>query len=173
MDTSLALQHGLLYGVIFSVVMTVFVIGSLRLNTEMWLGDYPPDIRAKWGPMSPRAAWLRLWVGVPMLVVVLALIALEIVQLVQRSGGVFSLWGVALSLWVSMMLFNVFDLLVIDWFYMLILKPQFMILPGTEGMKGYTDYAFHFYGFLKGSLGITIASPILAAVAYGVWLLLR
>jgi hypothetical protein len=32
------------------------------------------------------------------------------------------------------------------------INPKFLILPGTEGMKEYKDYFFHFKGFLKGSM---------------------
>jgi hypothetical protein len=39
-----------------------------------------------------------------------------------------------------------------------------MILPGTEGMAGYTDYRFHFLGFLKGTAGIVVASLVIATL---------
>ena len=173
MDLSLALQLGLLYGLILSALMTVLLIGVLRFNNEIMLNDYPPDVRAKWGPISPKAQRQKLWVGLPMLGLIVGVLALQVLQLVQRSSGAFDFWSVVLSLWMSMMFFNLFDLLVIDWFWLMILKPKFVILPGTEGMQGYTDYAFHFIGFLKGTVGITLASPILAAVAWGVYALLR
>ena len=168
MDTHLVLQHGLLYGLIYSVVMTVFIVASLRVNNEMWLGDYPPDVRAKWGPMSAKAQRLKRWAGLALMVVLVSLITLQVSQLVGRMGG-FNFWAVALSLWLSLMLFNVVDLLLIDWFFMLTLRPSFAILPGTEGLKGYSDYAFHFNAFLKGTVGITVASPVLAAIAYAVY----
>jgi hypothetical protein len=171
MDTSLAIQHGLLYGVILSAVMAVLIIGSLRINNEMWLNDYPPDVRAKWGPMSPKAQKLKLWLGLPMFALVFGVLALQVVQLGQRSGGIFNFGSAALSLWVSLMLFNLVDLVLIDWLFMLILRPSFAILPGTEGLRGYSDYTFHFHGFLKGTVGITMAAPVLAAIAYGVYAL--
>ncbi len=170
MDLTLALQHGLLYGLILSAMMTVVVIGSLRLNNEMWLGDYPPDIQAKWGPMSPKAKRQKLWVGLAVFGFMFGLVFAQITQLVQRSGG-FNYAEAALSLWVSLMLFNLFDLIVLDWFIMVYLRPSFIILPGTEGMAGYADYGFAFKGFLKGSVGITVAAPVLALVAWGVYVL--
>jgi hypothetical protein len=172
MDTSLALNLGLLYGAILSVVMTVLVIGILRFNNEILLDDYPADIRAKWGPMSDRARRQRRWVALPMFGLILALLVLQVVQLVQRSGA-FSFGSVALSLWVSMMLFNLYDLLVIDWFMLMVLKPRFAYLPGTEGMQGYSDYLFPAVGFVKGTVGITLAAPVLAGIAYAIYALLR
>ena len=52
-------------------------------------------------------------------------------------------WGVT-------MFFNLFDLLIIDWLIVCLITPKFVIIPGTEGNKGYKDYQFHFIGFLKG-----------------------
>ena len=171
MDRLLILQHGLLYGLILSGVMTVLIFGSLRVNNELWLNDYPPDIQAKWGPMSPEARRLKLWVALPMFAVIIGVVVMQVARLVQRSGE-FNFWAVTLSLWLSLMLFNLFDLLVIDWFFLMKLRPSFAILPGTEGMAGYSDYGFHFRGFLKGSAGITLAAPILAALAWAAYALI-
>jgi hypothetical protein len=54
-DITLLLQHGLLYGAILSVLMSVALIGTAYLNPEIWLSGYPPDIREKYRPMSERA----------------------------------------------------------------------------------------------------------------------
>jgi hypothetical protein len=172
MDMSTVVQTGLLYGSILSAAMTVFVVGSLRLNNEMWLDDYPPDVRAAWGPMSAQARRLKRWAGLIFMALVVGLIALHVRHLVVLAGG-FDFWGVALSLWVSLMLFNLVDLVLIDWLILMVLRPSFAMLPGTEGLKGYTDYMFPFVGFLKGTVGITLAAPVLAAVAYGVYGLVR
>lgn len=60
------------------------------------------------------------------------------------------------------------DLLIPDWLIFVAIQPKFIILPGTEGAKGYRDYGFHFRAFLKGSLGALIASLIIAGI---VWLI--
>src|SRR5687767_874506 len=109
MDLLLILQYGLLYGLILSGVMTVLIFGSLRVNNELWLNDYPPDIQAKWGPMSPEAQRLKLWVALPMFALIIGVVVMQVAQLVQRSGE-FNFWAVTLSLWLSLMLFNLFDL---------------------------------------------------------------
>ena len=170
MDTALAFQYGLLYGLILSALMTVFILASLRISAEMWLDDYPPDVRAKWGSMSTRAQKLKRRLGLPRLALILTVLVLQVTQLLERSGG-FSFGEVALSLWLSMMVFNLIDLLLIDWFLIMTLRPRWAILPGTEGLQGYLDYGFHFRGFLKGTVGITLAAPILAVVAFGVYAL--
>ena len=49
------LQHGLFYGAIVTAMMTVFIFASLYYNPEMWLHDAPPEVQAKFGPMSAKA----------------------------------------------------------------------------------------------------------------------
>jgi hypothetical protein len=39
------------------------------------------------------------------------------------------------------------------------------MVPGTEELKGYSDYSFHFRAFLKGLVGSLIASLVIAALA--------
>jgi hypothetical protein len=38
-----------------SVLMVLSFVGAAYLNPEIWLPDYPPDIRERFGPMSERA----------------------------------------------------------------------------------------------------------------------
>jgi hypothetical protein len=54
-NITLLLQHGLFYGTILSVLMGVAFISIAFLNPEIWLPDYPPDIRQRFGPMSQSA----------------------------------------------------------------------------------------------------------------------
>jgi hypothetical protein len=40
-------------------------------------------------------------------------------------------------------------------------------------MQGYSDYLFPAVGFVKGTVGITLAAPVLAGIAYVVYALAR
>lgn len=46
------LQLGAIWGMIFGVVFSAAMLIIGRINAEMILNDYPPDIRAKYGAMS-------------------------------------------------------------------------------------------------------------------------
>ena len=59
--------------------------------------------------------------------------------------------------------FNVLDCFVLDW-ALVYWQPRFMVLPGTEGMAGYTDYWFHFRGFLIGIPIVLTGSALFAAI---------
>ena len=42
------------------------------------------------------------------------------------------------------MIFNLVDLILLDWLLFTYIQPRFVVLPGTEGLAGYRDYWFHF-----------------------------
>jgi hypothetical protein len=158
------LQHGLFYGAIVSAMMTVFIFGSLYLNPELWLHDAPPEVQAKFGPMSAKVKRQRMLWATPMFVGLIALLIWSIVQLRPITGGELPFIPVFLSVLVTMMTFNLWDLLIIDWLVVVAIQPKWIILPGTEGMAAYNDYGFHWRAFCKGTVGIVIASAVIAGV---------
>lgn len=163
-NITLLLQHGLLYGTILSVLMGVAFISIAFLNPEIWLPDYPPDIRQRFGPMSQRAKRQRRLVGIPVFLLLLAVIIFSIARFVQIGGGsVF--FVVSLGIFVVLLVFNAMDLLILDWLIFVTLRPRLIVLPGTEGAQGYRDYGFHFRAFLKGVAGSLVASLLIAGVA--------
>ena len=46
--------HALESGVLLSAVRFALLLAVLRANPEIMLNDYPPDVRAKWGPITER-----------------------------------------------------------------------------------------------------------------------
>lgn len=70
---------------------------------------------------------------------------------------------------IALLLFNLYDLIVLDWLFFCTIQPRAMVLPGTAGMAGYGDYRFHFTGFLKG-LGFTLVGSLVIALF---WLILQ
>jgi hypothetical protein len=168
MDLQLALQHGLLYGAILSAALTVAVLGSMAVNNEIWLHDYPADVQAAYGPISERGRRQRSVFTVLFFAGLIAMVAWSLVHLAQRAGGL-TFVGAALHLWVMFMTFNLVDWLLIDWLVLGVMQPGFVFLPGTDrNLAGYRAYGLAFRGFVKGTLGITIAAPLLAAIAVGV-----
>ncbi len=158
------LLHALEAGLALSVYLGVAFVGLSLFNPELWLGDYPPDIRKAWGPMSPAARRQKWLLGVPVLAIGLAFVAVATIQVaafVPRLSF-FALW---LHTVIMLSVFNLVDLLIIDWLLFIRIQPDFVVLPGTEGMAGYADYGFHFRAFCLGTGGILIFAVIVAALA--------
>ena len=47
------LQGGFIWGLIFGTVFCLAMLAISRINAEMLLNDYPPDVKVRFGPMNP------------------------------------------------------------------------------------------------------------------------
>ncbi len=56
------------------------------------------------------------------------------------------------------------DLLIVDWLLVCTLQLKLFILPGTEGLAGYRNYAFHGRGFVRGLVLSLVISAVLASL---------
>jgi hypothetical protein len=167
-DWSILLKYALIYGLGLSLALTVIMIVSGAVALDMWVGDYPPDIQQKYGPMSPRAARLRPYFAGLFFIAVLAIPILGLFALRARVNQVPFILAFAFS-GVALLVFNVYDLIILDWLFFCTIQPRPMVLPGTEGMPGYRDYRFHFIGFLKGLAFCAVGALITAVL----WLVAR
>ncbi len=165
LDPGFLLQNSLLYGAVLSVLMSLFLVGAARLNPAIMAGDYPPDIKAKFGAPDERTIRHKRLASIGMLVVLVIPIVLALAQLAQVGGGRLVFWQAFLTLFIMIFLFNLIDWLIIDWLLFVTIQPKWIILPGTEGMAGYKDYAFHFRGFLVGTVFSVLGSAIIAGFA--------
>jgi hypothetical protein len=158
------IQLGLLWGTIFGVVFSVAMLIIGFVNAEMILNDYPPDIRAKVGPMSEKTRKQANLASLPLLVTLGLIVVLGLGQLRNLTGGLTFLNTFIVTM-IIFQTWNLIDLILLDWFLLMTLKPRFMILPGTEGMAGYSNYGFHFHKFLSGIIFTLILSVVVTVIA--------
>jgi hypothetical protein len=162
------LGHSLWFGLILSLVLGILIWGSIYINPEIWLNDYPPDIRAKYGPASEKAKKQKKILVAIFFPTFLAVLFVSMFQIPGVTGNRLAFLPVFLNLFVILMVLNLIDLLIFDWLIGIVIRPRFMILPGTEGMAGYQDYGFHLRGFLIGIPGFGILSLVLAGIVMAV-----
>ena len=160
-------QLGLMWGTVFGVVFSVAMLIIGRINAEMILNDYPPDIRAKYGAMSEATRKQANLMTLPLLATLGLVVALGLGQLREISGALTFIETLIVST-VIFQMWNLLDLVLLDWFLLMTLKPKFMILSGTEGMAGYRDYGFHFKKFLNGIVFTFILALVVTVIALGV-----
>lgn len=154
----------LLDGSILSFVLGVMILLSLWYNPEIWHDDYPPQIQEKALPMSKKAKKQRGLVALPFFGATIGMLVGSNERLRQRNGGSLSFLASFVHTYSLMVLFNLFDFLVVDYLIMLRMKPQFAILPGTDrDDPAYGDTMFHFAAFLKG-FGFTTIPALLIAL---------
>jgi hypothetical protein len=151
------------YGLLFSIVIITLCTAGALWNLEMFLRSYPPDIKQKYGPMSKKSQKQLIVFAIPVYLSVLGVLTGSTMDLASTCGKLEFL-PVLLNDWIVLNLFNLIDLLILDWLVFVTLQPSFVILPGTKEMAGYKDYGFHFRGYLKGILYTSIASLIAGAI---------
>jgi hypothetical protein len=164
--TELSIPLLLRDGLTMSLVVGGLVLGSLRYNPEMWLQDYPPDVKAKFGPMSERARREQRIFLVPFFVTFFSIPLRSAQRLKAKNGGALSFKAAFVHCFLLYELFVLFDTFVID-LGLVKLQPKWMVLPGTEGMAGYKDFdhTLKVTYFSPGPwLGAVIISLIVAGV---------
>lgn len=157
------IRHALMYGGVLSVVLCVLLLGVLWINPEILLNDYPPDVRKKHGPMSERSRRQKAPVAIVIGAVALGIVIASLSSVRENGGGKIPFLTAFVHLFVMFSVFNLVDLLLLDW-PLVAITPRFFVLPGTEGSAGYKDYWFHFRGFLIGVVLILVASVAIASV---------
>lgn len=163
---------GLMYGLALSLILTIFSVIAGAVALDMFVDDYPPEIKQKHGPMSPRAARLRPYLATLLFIPVLVVPMVGLFSLRTDIESVSFLSAFVFSV-ITLLVFNLFDLIILDWLFFCTIQPRSMVLPGTEGMAAYRDYRFHFIGFLKG-LRFTVIGSLIIAILWTViqWLTL-
>ncbi len=153
--------YALIYGIGLSLALTTIMAVSGMIAPDMWVSKYPPDIQQRYGPMSVRAARLRPYVAVLVFAAALLVPLLGLFALRLEAGEVTFKLAFAYSS-VTLLVFNTFDLVILDWLLFCTVQPRLMVLPGTQGMAGYRDYRFHFIGFLKGLIFCAAGGLVIA-----------
>ena len=149
----------LVYGVPGSLVLSALILAMLWHNPRLLLQDYPKDVRAAVPPKTLTEKRLSsYWAAVFLLL----LIALLVLAALSAKAAHQSFPGVFLSAFGVSFLFNLVDWLILDWLIVCTITPRFVVIPGTEGMAGYKNYAMHFKGFLVGT-GVSVVMGVLIA----------
>jgi hypothetical protein len=161
----LLLEHSLRYGGILSLILSGIVLVTLIFFPRIWVSRAPADIQRALGGLSIPEMRLARVFQVISLVSVVGTLGYAVAQLFAMSNGAASFLEIAASLFLIMQVWNVVDLLLIDWLLIVKLRPAWMMFPGIEQLPGFGDYGFHFRGFLKGIVLSLVIGIVIAALA--------
>ena len=161
-----SIHRVVLDGAVLSIIASLLILVSLRINPRMWLQDYPQDIQNKVPPKTEREKRQSLIVGMPFLVVLVVVPFISTMTLNRQGGGDVSFLQLSLNAFGVAFIFNLVDLLVLDWLVFCTVTPKFLVIPGTEGVEGYKDYYFHFRAFLTGSVLSVVAGLVIAGIVW-------
>lgn len=156
-DITLFVTNGLIYCSLSTIALLIIGLKSPRLMLQ----DYPQLIQDATTPKTKLEKKLTVVYGIPFLLVLIGYPLWFGFSIATTSSGYWTLVG---YIYILAMIGNVFDLIILDWLVICFITPRFVVIPGTEGSKGYKDYFFHFIGFLKGVLITFILSLIVAGI---------
>jgi len=107
-------------------------------------------------------------VGVLLLCIVVGVPLYSNARLRRQNNGELSFLTAFASSALIAFFFAVWDLLILDWLIFVTIQPDFIVIPGTEGLAGYKDYWFHFeVSFLGWTqwISILVAGLVLAGLS--------
>jgi len=147
--------------VIYIGLTTTFLLTMLFYNPRLMLQDYPAEIKAVVPPKTEKEKQQSILLGLPFIVILLLYPFIAVYRI--ESTTFLQLFTYAFAIvWA----FNLWDWIVLDWLIFCTITPHQLIIPGTKGHPAYKDYAFHFRGFLIGSVFSFIMGLIVAVVIY-------
>jgi hypothetical protein len=155
LDTTRILRDGAL----LSVVASTYLLLLLRFNPRIFLRHYPKEIREIVPPKSEKERRISILLG-------LLIGAPFTSALLWRTAtlGSHSFWELFAYAFGVLFIFNLVDLLILDWLIVCWFEPRWVILPGTEHIVIPKQYLHHFKGFLMGTVGLVIVGLAIAAL---------
>ncbi|MEZ4667239.1 MAG: hypothetical protein R3E39_04860 [Anaerolineae bacterium] len=153
---------------ILNLALGVIVLGSLYLNARLWLQDYPAQARAKVPPNTPTENRLKLFVMIPMLVLLAGMPLYSNYQLRLANGGELTFLTAFLNTLIITQLFNLFDALVLDLLILTYIKPKFVVIPGMDAAELdilFRDWKMNLRNYLKGIVICTVFSLPIAIIS--------
>lgn len=147
---------------LYDATMTAVILGSMFYNAEIWVNDYPPDIKEKFGPISDKTKKQATIVAIPFLIIMIGGIIWSNLRLRKANGGQLGRQAAFLNAFALIFSGWFFDLTILDWLMFVKVTPSFVVLPGTEGMAGYDDYGFHLREHMRALPFLAVAALVIA-----------
>lgn len=166
MNWGVVIRESLASGMLLSTILTIMIVVSFMINKEMWLRNYPPDVKAKWGPISENAKRQHFVFAICFFGVLIGAMAYDVIRLELVLGTSPPILAIFASIVIVFSFFNFVDALIIDWLILLVLWPGLGVLPGTDGLAGYKDARRWTINLLKGFALAPLAGLLVAAVVF-------
>lgn len=159
MDLGLSIM---IYGIALSVVLSTIILGTLHCNPQLLLQSYPTNIQKVAAEKTRSERMQTKLLGIFFLFFLIGIPVVSTLLMKYSNSGEISFLDAFLNMFGIMTMFNLVDLLIIDWLLFCTITPKFLIIKGTEGMIDYKRYSFHFRGFVVGVCLSLVSSPVLA-----------
>ena len=158
------LNRILIDGSILTAIVAPLIVLALLINPRMALSDYPEDVKAAVPPRTKKELGQGILLGLPFLVVLIAIPLYSAWRVKQHNEDVLTYWMALVTIFGVLLIPFLFVLIVLDILMFSMWTPKFLVIPGTEGMPGYKDYGMHLKAHARGSVMLIVFSALLALI---------
>jgi len=153
-------------GALLSVVTSTYLLVLLRFNPRMFLKHFPKEIREIVPPKSEKERWMSILLGVPLGLLFIGSTFASALLWRASAQGSRSFWELFAHVFGLFFLFNLVDLLILDWLIVCRFTPRWLIIPDTEHIVMPKEYLYHFKGFLMGTVVSVIGGLAIGALLH-------
>lgn len=150
----------IIVGLIYSIILSVLVVFIQKLNPRILLQSYPKSIQEKVKQKNKKEHMYTKIFGSIFMILSLGIPLIYSIYLINQYNV--SYMEVLIVNLIIFIIFNLVDLVIIDWIIICKITPSFIIIPGTEGNPDYKNYLFHIKGFTAGVLFSVVGSLLIA-----------
>jgi len=116
-------------GLILTLLISVYLMGTIYYNPRFARHDLPKDIRDASPPLTKKEKWQALILTIPFLVMVIAIPFLSTLRFNTHSGGSTSFVRLSLHAFGVLLIAHVLELLLLDWLVYCTITPKFIVIP--------------------------------------------
>ena len=153
----------LITGGVMSALLTALILISLAKAPRIWIQDMPKAMQSVVTPLTDEEKRQRLWWGVAFFAVALIL-PFGAAFRYEATRQPFTFVEAFAFLWLVAMVFNLVDLVLIDWLIVVRWHPSWTVMPQAEHLNHLNTYGYHFKAFLKGTVGIAVVALLGALI---------
>jgi hypothetical protein len=146
-------------GALLSLVGSTYLLVLLRFRPRIFLGHYPTEIRELVPPRSKKERQMSILFGL-----LLGVPCSSALLWRTATLGTHSFWELLAYAFGVLFIFNLVDLLILDWLIVCRFKLRWVVLPGMVHIPMPIPYLHHFKEFLVGTVGLVIVGLAIAAV---------
>lgn len=141
------------YGLLNSSILTSLILISLYINPRIWMSHLPVKVQRE---ISGKSGVEKMQSLIVLILFLSILLTLPLLAVINYGKQLTFIEALSITYSVNFM-FNLTDLLFIDWLIICTLTPDFIRVKGVDE-RVYKDYGKHLVEFFKGAVVIIIPS---------------
>ena len=153
-------------GGLLALVFCVYFPLLLRYNPRFARRDLPKDIREAVPPLTKKEKREAVFFFTPVLILALVIPFVSTLRFSRQNPEEVSFLWLFLNAYGILLIANLAELILVDLLLLCTITPKWLVIPGTEGMAGYKDYAHQVKAHLRGAGLMALISLMIAAIVF-------